>query len=99
MLHGLPQDGEFVEFASEGLTGGDHGSQLVDEVVHLIPPPLLDLPVRLPAGAVTNQTDISAYRSFFFVSGRGRVIIWEFIRQFFKNDYSWCSFKLSHISR
>lgn len=51
MLHGLSQDGQLVELLSHVLTGRDHGGQLLDEVVHLIPPSFLDLAVRLPADA------------------------------------------------
>ena len=56
MLHGLPQHSEFVKFTSHGLTGGDHGRQLINEVVHFIPPPLLNLAVRFPVGAFSYQT-------------------------------------------
>lgn len=50
MLHGLSQDSQLVELLGHVLTGRDHGRQLLDEVVHLIPPSFLDLAVRLPAG-------------------------------------------------
>lgn len=56
MLYSLPQHSEFVKLSSHGLTGRDHGRQLVNEVVHFIPPPLLNLTVRLPVGAVRNQS-------------------------------------------
>lgn len=49
VLHGLSQDGQLVELLSHVLTGRDHGGQLLDEVVHLIPPSFLDLAVRFPA--------------------------------------------------
>lgn len=52
VLHGLSQDRQLVELLSHGLsrlTGRDHGGQLLDEAVHLVPPPFLDLVVRFPA--------------------------------------------------
>lgn len=56
MLHSLPQDCEFVKFSSHGLAGRDHGSQLINEVVHFIPPTLFNLTVRLPVGTFSYQT-------------------------------------------
>lgn len=55
MLHSLPEHSEFVKFSSHGLTGRDHGGQLVDEIVHFIPPPLLNLAVRRPVHASDRQ--------------------------------------------
>lgn len=52
MLYSLPQHSEFVKFTRNGLTGGDHGRQLVNEVVHFVPPPLLNLAVRFPVDAI-----------------------------------------------
>lgn len=53
VLHGLPEHGEFVEFSGHGLAGRDHCRQLVNQIVHFIPPSLLNLAVRLPADTVS----------------------------------------------
>lgn len=47
VLHCLPENSELVHFTAHALAGGDHGGQLVNEIVHFIPPPLLNLAVRL----------------------------------------------------
>lgn len=56
MLHSFPQDSQFVRLLHHGLTGGDHGRQLVYQVVHFVPTPLLYLSVRFPVGTVTHQS-------------------------------------------
>lgn len=56
VLHSLPQHSEFVELSSHGLTGRDHGSQLINQIVHFVSPPLLNLTVRLPVGTFSRQT-------------------------------------------
>lgn len=48
VLHGHAQHSEFVELAGHGVTRGNHGRQLVDQVVHLVPPPFLNLAVWFP---------------------------------------------------
>lgn len=48
MLHSHTQHSEFVELAGHRVTCGNHGRQLVDQVIHLVPPPFLDLAVRFP---------------------------------------------------
>lgn len=53
VLHGLPEHSEFVQLSGHGLAGRDHGRQLVNQIVHFIPPSLLNLAVRLPADTVS----------------------------------------------
>lgn len=47
VLHGHAQHRQLVQLAGHGVAGGHQGGQLVDEAVHLVPAPLLDLAVRL----------------------------------------------------
>lgn len=42
------QYSQLVQLARHGVTGGDHARQLIDQIVHLVPPSLLNLTVRLP---------------------------------------------------
>lgn len=48
VLHSHSQHSEFVKLSGHGVTGGDHGWQLVDKGVHFVPPPLFNLAVWLP---------------------------------------------------
>lgn len=48
MLHSHAKHSEFVELAGHGVTRGNHGRQLVDQVIHLVPPPFFNLAVRFP---------------------------------------------------
>ena len=59
MLHGLSQDSQLVELLSHELTGRDHGGQLLDKVVHLIPPSFLDPAVRFPADEKKRTTKLA----------------------------------------
>lgn len=47
MLNGLAEHCDLVHLAA--VAGRDHGGELIDEAVHFLPPPLLNLAVRLPA--------------------------------------------------
>lgn len=63
VMHGLPQHSEFVQLSGHGLAGRDHGRQLVNQIVHLIPPSLLNLAVRLPADTVSViKSTLSSWR-------------------------------------
>lgn len=48
MLDSHAQHGQLVQLAGHGVAGGHQRGQLVDEAVHLVPPPLLNLTVSLP---------------------------------------------------
>lgn len=54
VLDSHPEHGELVQLAGHGVARRHQRGQLVDETVHLIPPPLLDLTVSLPARTRTN---------------------------------------------
>lgn len=45
MLYSHPQHRQFVQFAGHGVAGGDQRRQLIDETVHFISAPLLNLTV------------------------------------------------------
>lgn len=55
VLDSHPEHGELVQLAGHGVARGHQRGQLVDETVHLIPAPLLDLAVSLPAHMDTEQ--------------------------------------------
>jgi len=55
VLHGHAQDGQLVQLAGHGVAGGHQRRELVDEAVHLVPPPLLDLTMGLPGGTGTGE--------------------------------------------
>ena len=48
MLHGHSKNSEFIQPARHGVTGRNHGRQLVYQIVHLVSAALLDLAVGLP---------------------------------------------------
>lgn len=50
VLHRHAQHRQLVQFAGHGVAGGHQRRQLVDEAVHLVPAPLLNLAVGLSAG-------------------------------------------------
>lgn len=55
VLDSHPEHGELVQLAGHGVARGHQRGQLVYETVHLIPAPLLDLAVSLPAHTHTQQ--------------------------------------------
>ena len=50
VLDGHAQHRQLVQFAGHGVAGGHQRGQLVDEAVHFVPAPLLDLTVSLSVG-------------------------------------------------
>lgn len=55
VLDSHPEHGELVQLAGHGVARGHQRGQLVNEAVHLIPAPLLDLAVSLPAHTHTQS--------------------------------------------
>lgn len=55
VLDSHPEHGELVQLAGHGVACGHQRGQLVNEAVHLIPAPLLDLAVSLPAHTHTHK--------------------------------------------
>lgn len=49
VLNGHSKNSELVQFPGHGVTGRDHCRQLVNQVVHFVPPSFLNLTMRFSA--------------------------------------------------
>lgn len=58
VLHSHAEDSQLVQLTGQGAAGGYHGGQLVNEVVHLVSPPLLDLAVRFSTKGMEIHEDL-----------------------------------------
>lgn len=59
MLHGHSEHSQFVKLTRYGVTGGDHGRQFVNEVVHFVPSSFLNLAVWFPVETAVNLVPCS----------------------------------------